>query len=118
MQTEQNSFENLPIKIIAGAVVIACLAVGIIGLVMPVIPGLLFLAIAAVVGAKYSPALDRMLRRNATIGGYLDRTDGLVDLPLAKKVQLGCLLFVKVLIDGVTFLVSNVMRLVRAAERA
>jgi uncharacterized membrane protein YbaN (DUF454 family) len=118
MQTVETLFENLPVKIIACVVIIACLAVGVVGLVMPVIPGLLFLAIAAVVGAKYSPALDRMLRRNATIGGYLDRADGLVDLPPGKKVQLGCLLFLKALIDGVTFLVSTLMKLVRAAERA
>jgi len=117
MQTE-NFFESLPVKVIACAVIVVCLIVGVVGLVLPIVPGLLFLAIAAVIGARYSPALDRMLRRNATIGGYLDRAGGLADLPLAKKVQLGCLLCVKALIDGVTFLVSTVTRLVRAAQRA
>jgi uncharacterized membrane protein YbaN (DUF454 family) len=118
MQTEANSFDNLPTKLIAGAVIVACLALGAIGLILPIIPGLLFLAIAAFVAAKLSPNFARWLRQNEKIRGYLDRTEGLVDLPLGKKVQAACLLFVKMLIDGVALLVGAVMRLVKAADRA
>lgn len=118
MQTETNSFDNLPTKLIACAVIVACLALGAIGLVLPLIPGLLFIAIAVFVAAKLSPNFERWLRQNETVRGYLDRTEGIVDLPLGKKVQVGVLLFVKMLIDGVTLLVGAVMRLVRAADRA
>ena len=75
-------------------------------------------AIAAAVAAKLSPAFASTLRRNATVAGYLDRTDGFLELPLGKKIQVGCLLCVKMLVDGVALLVSGVMRLVKAAERA
>jgi len=120
MQTDTGSFDvqSLPIKLIAVAVIIACLALGVIGLVLPIIPGLLFLAVAAIVAAKLSPSFARTLRQNATLSSYLDRTEGIAALPLGKKVQVACLLCVKMLIDGVALLVAGVMRLVKLAERA
>ena len=118
MSADTNLFANVPAKLIACAVIVACLALGAIGLILPLIPGLLFLAIAAVVAAKLSPAFERTLRQNPTIAAYLDRTDGFADLPLGKKIQVGALLCVKVLIDGIALLVAVVMRLVKAAERA
>jgi uncharacterized membrane protein YbaN (DUF454 family) len=120
MQTDTGSFdfESLPVKLVAAAIVVACLALGVIGLVLPLIPGLLFIAIAAVVAAKVSPRFAEILRGNATLRGYLDRTDGFMALPLGQKIQLACLLGVKMIIDGVALLVAGVMRLVRAAERA
>lgn len=118
MQTETSTFDNLSTKVIACAVIIACLALGAVGLILPLIPGLLFLAVAAVIAAKLSPSFEQMLRQNPTLSGYLDRTDGFAALPFGKKIQVACLLFVKMLIDGVAWLVAGVMRLMRAAERA
>ena len=118
MQTETSTLDSLSTKLIACAVIIACLALGALGLILPLLPGLLFLAIAAVVAAKVSPTFERMMRQSPTLSGYLDRTDGFAALSWGKKVQVACLLCVKVLIDGVALLVAGVMRLVRAAERA
>jgi len=118
MQTETGTFDSLSTKLIACAIIIACLALGALGLILPVIPGLLFLAVAAVVAAKLSPTFERMLRQSPTLSGYLDRTDGFAALSWGKKLQVAGLLCVKVLIDGVALLVTGVMRLVRAAERA
>ena len=120
MQSDNGTFDmqTLPVKLIAVAVIIVCLALGVVGLVLPLIPGLLFLALAAVVAAKLSPRFAATLRQNATLSGYLDRTDGFMALPLAEKFQVALLLGVKMLIDGVALLVAGVMRLVRAAERA
>ncbi len=118
MQTETSTFDSLSTKLIAVAVIVACLALGAAGLILPLLPGLLFLAFAAVIAAKLSPSFEQMLRQNPTLAGYLDRTDGFAALPLGKKVQVACLLCVKMLIDGVAWLVAGVMRVVRAAERA
>ncbi len=118
MSSETNVFDNVSAKVIACAVIVACLALGAVGLILPIIPGLLFLLIAAVVAAKLSPAFNRTLRQNETIRGYLDRTDGFVELPLGKKIQVAGLLCVKMLVDGLALLVVGVMKLVRAAERA
>jgi uncharacterized membrane protein YbaN (DUF454 family) len=118
MQTEPRTLDHVTAKLVACAVIVACLALGAIGLLLPIIPGLLFLAVAAAVAAKLSPAFESTLRRNATLAGYLDRTDGFLELPLGKKIRVAALLCVKMTIDGVALLVSLVMRLVKAAERA
>jgi uncharacterized membrane protein YbaN (DUF454 family) len=117
MQSETRTLDNVTAKLIACAVIVACLVLGAIGLLLPLIPGLLFLVIAAAVAAKLSPAFATTLRRNATIAGYLDQTDGFVELPLGKKIQVACLLCVKMLVDGVALLVAGVMKVVKAAER-
>lgn len=117
MQTDTHPFDGVSTKLIACGVIAVCLLLGVAGLILPLIPGLLFLAIAALVAAKLSPRFRDLLRQNETLRGYLDRTDGIADLPLAEKVRLGGLLFVKVLIEGVTRLVAGLMKLIKAAER-
>jgi uncharacterized membrane protein YbaN (DUF454 family) len=115
--TETPVFDNISTKLIACAVIVACLLLGFAGLILPLIPGLLFLAIAAIVAAKVSPKFRDLLRQNDTLRGYVDRADGFAALPLAKQAQLAALLFVKALIDGVALLVAGVMKVVKAAER-
>jgi uncharacterized membrane protein YbaN (DUF454 family) len=115
MQAEAAAVDDVTTKIIAGLIILLCLAVGLLGLILPIIPGLLFLAIAAVIAAKYSPELERLLRQNRTMSGYMDSADGFVDLNLAKKAQLAGLLCLKMLIDGVAFAVSAVTKLVKFA---
>jgi hypothetical protein len=65
------------------------------------------------IAARHSPALERLFRSNATLSGYLDRTEGFLDLPLGKKAQLGLLLCLKMLLDTVAFVVTFVAKLVR-----
>jgi uncharacterized membrane protein YbaN (DUF454 family) len=105
--------DNATAKVIACVVILACLAIGLAGLILPIIPGLLFLGLAALIAARHSPALERLFRSNATLSGYLDRTEGFLDLPLGKKAQLGLLLCLKMLIDTVAFVVTFVAKLVR-----
>ena len=97
MQTDTSSslFDNVSTKLIAAGVIVVCLLLGLAGLILPLIPGLLFLAIAAIVAARFSPRFAQMLRQNETLRGYLDRTEGFDDLPLDQKLKLAGLLFVK-----------------------
>jgi uncharacterized membrane protein YbaN (DUF454 family) len=118
MQTDTHAFDNVSTKLIAAGVIVVCLLLGFAGLILPLIPGLLFLGVAAIVAAKLSPRFAETLRQNETLRSYLDRTEGFVDLPLDQKIKLAGLLFVKALIDGVTFLVAGVMKLLKAADRA
>jgi uncharacterized membrane protein YbaN (DUF454 family) len=119
MQTDtpSPSFDNASTKLIAAGVIVVCLLLGFAGLILPLIPGLLFLAIAAIVAAKLSPRFAETLRQNETLRGYLDRTEGIENLALGDKIKVGGLLFVKALIDGVAFLVASVMKLLKAVER-
>ena len=117
MQTDTNTFDNVSTKLIAAGVIVVCLLLGVAGLILPVLPGLLFLALAAIVAAKLSPRFAETLRQNETLRGYIDRTEGFNELPLDGKIKLAGLLFVKALIDGVALLVGAVMKLLKAAER-
>jgi hypothetical protein len=45
----KNKLNSLLAKLFAGIFIVICLAVGIVGLILPIIPGLLFLAIAAMI---------------------------------------------------------------------
>ena len=118
MQSETPVFDSMTTKLIACVVIVACLVLGGVGLILPIFPGLLFLVIGAAVAARLSPEFNSTLRRNATLAGYLDKIDGLAGLPtFGQKLQVVLLLGVKMLIDGVSMLVSLVMRLLKAAER-
>ena len=49
--TDTHSFDNVSTKLIAAGVIVVCLLLGFAGLILPLLPGLLFLAIAAIVAA-------------------------------------------------------------------
>lgn len=88
-------------KLLACALVLACLLLGVVGLVLPIVPGVLFLAIAGLVAARYFPSIRRRLSRNAAIGRHLERADGILDLPFWRKVQVACLLVAKAALEGI-----------------
>ncbi len=116
MKTHKNPIGSLSAKLIAALIIVVCLTVGAIGLMLPIIPGLLFLAIAAVVIAKNFPLAGRALRKNPRISEYLDSADGLDDLPVLQKIQLGGLLCIKVLIESVAAVTSFVTAFLRDAS--
>ena len=107
-----NPLDIATARLIAGVIILVCLAIGLAGLILPLIPGLLFLGIAALVAARHSPALERVFRSNPTLNGYMDSTDGFLDLPLAKQLQLGGWLCLKMLIDSLAYAVSAVAKLI------
>jgi uncharacterized membrane protein YbaN (DUF454 family) len=118
MQTDTPSpaFDNVSTKLIACGVIVVCLLLGFAGLILPLIPGLLFIAIAIFVAAKLSPRFAAVVRENETLRGYLDQADRMAGVPLAQKLHVVGLLLLKMLIDGVALLVAGVMKLVKAAE--
>ena len=85
-------------KLLAAALVPVLLVLGLAGLVLPVLPGLVFLALAACAIAKLSPSAERWFRRSAAVGGLLDATDRFADLPLGAKLRLVPLLAARALL--------------------
>jgi uncharacterized membrane protein YbaN (DUF454 family) len=116
MTNDTPVFDNLTTKLIACAVIVACLLFGLAGLILPLIPGLLFIAIAVFVAAKLSPRFAAVVSENETLRGYLDQAERIAGVPLAQKIQVVGLLLLKMLIDGVAFVVAGVMKVVKAAE--
>ena len=109
---------NLPIRIAAGILVLACLAVGAIGLVLPLIPGLLFLGVAAVLAARHFPSISERLNRNGTLRRHLDSVDGLPDLEVREKARLVALIGIRLIADGILSLRDAVAGLVNGRRRA
>jgi uncharacterized membrane protein YbaN (DUF454 family) len=118
MQTDTHAFDSVSTKLIAAGVIAVCLLLGLAGLILPLLPGLLFLGVAAVVAAKLSPRFAATLRQSDTLRGYIDRTEGFGALPLEQKVKLAVLLVAKALLDGVALLVGGIMRLLKAVDRS
>ena len=75
-QYKSSRLNSLLAKLLTLMFVLICLAVGVVGLILPIIPGLLFLAIAAMIAARHSPSLDRWLWKNRLLRGYLDSGEG------------------------------------------
>lgn len=115
MKAETGLLGDLTTKLVACLLIVVCLAVGAVGLILPIIPGLLFLAIALMIIARHSPAVDRQLRKNRKLGRYLDSADGFLDLNLWEKVRYGCLLCVRLAIDAVAICIVLVARLLQLA---
>ena len=115
--TPTSTFDCFSTKLVACAIIVACLLFGLAGLILPLVPGLLFIAIAVFVAAKLSPKFASMVRENDALRGYLDQADRIAGVPLPQKVQVIGLLLLKMLIDGVALLVAGIMKLVKAAER-
>ncbi len=66
-----------------------CLVLGAAGLILPIIPGLLFLAIGAFIAAKHFPWVEGRLRRSRTLAGHLDRANAFSSLSFTDKLRVG-----------------------------
>lgn len=64
-------FGELSAKLIALAFVVVFVVLGIIGLVLPIIPGLLFLIVAAWLVGRHFPGFSRRLRGNRTLASIV-----------------------------------------------
>lgn len=103
---KRNSIGSMSGKTLAVALVLACLLLGIVGLVLPIIPGLVFLAIAAVVAARYFPSVDERLRRHRAIGEHLHQADRFFQLTLREQIQVAGWYCVKVFLESVALIRS------------
>ncbi|MBN1239227.1 MAG: DUF454 family protein [Gammaproteobacteria bacterium] len=93
-------------SIVASLLVLACVAIGVVGLVLPIIPGLIFLALAAVIAARHFPWVGARLRNHRSLGRHLNRADGFVRLSLPDKIRVAGLLCAKALLDGAACVAS------------
>lgn len=83
-----------------------CVAIGMVGLILPIIPGFLFLMLAALLAARLFPALGRRLARNPWFRSHLQRTCQFAGLSMRGKAQLLCWITLRLLLDGFLWLVA------------
>jgi uncharacterized membrane protein YbaN (DUF454 family) len=111
MSTRTGTAANFTAKLVAVLLIVICFAVGAVGLILPIIPGLLFVAIALMLVAKFFPAVDRLLRRNRTMESYLDSADGFGRLSWPGKFRYAGLLCLRMFVDTIALCVYVVSKL-------
>ncbi|MEX0964515.1 MAG: DUF454 family protein [Pseudohongiellaceae bacterium] len=74
---------------------------GIVGLILPIIPGILFLFLAALLLAKVSSSFDAALNRNKHMRYWRRRWDTTNNLPLLQRIKLSFWIVAKAAVNGV-----------------
>jgi uncharacterized membrane protein YbaN (DUF454 family) len=98
-------------SVIAGLAVVVLVAVGLLGLVLPILPGVLFLGLAAIVAAKYFPTIASRLRRHRAARAHLDVFERARTLELRSQLSLAGWYGAKIGIDGAAALARAARRL-------
>lgn len=98
-------------KLLAVVLLVLCVMIGLAGLILPVIPGLLFLAFAAMIAARLCPPFGRRLRRSALFAPYMASSDHFAALSLQGKLKYAFWFSVKVLWDSSVLLIHYSGRL-------
>lgn len=86
-------------KLLLAVLALICLAVGLLGLVLPLIPGLLFLLLAALCIARLSPALEARVKGLPGARAWSGHSDHLSGLSVADKCRYGFWMTLKVVVD-------------------
>jgi uncharacterized membrane protein YbaN (DUF454 family) len=99
-------------RLLALVFLLLCVAIGLAGIILPVIPGLVFLAIAVIIAARLFPPLERRLRRNEMFAPYMQRTDHFWSMSLQGKVKFVFWLTLKILWDSCVLVMHYAGKLV------
>lgn len=86
------------------------LFLGLVGLILPIIPGILFLFLAALLLAKVSRRFDAMLNRNRDMRYWRRRWDSSNSLPLTQRLKLSFWVAARALVNGVEAAVNSVSK--------
>lgn len=92
--------------LLALIILLLCLAVGMVGLILPIIPGFLFLILAALIAAKLFPAIDTKLRQYTWFRSYLEKSANFSTLTWRGKTQLICWFVLKALLDSILWMLA------------
>ena len=76
-----------PLKIVIGVIGAACIALGLLGLMLPIIPGILFLALAVIVLSRISRRVDRWRREMPLMVRVQARIDALGRLTWSDRAR-------------------------------
>lgn len=108
-------------KILALILLLLCVALGMVGLILPVIPGLLFLAIALMLAATLFPGLNQRVRNTPWLARfmtpYLDSAQGFSKLHWRGKLRFIGWLTIKVFVDSFVLLWVMLSKLVDFVRR-
>ena len=104
-------------RLLALVILLLCVAIGMVGLILPIIPGLLFLGIAALITARVFPQLAARLRQHPKLASYLDSSEGFARLSFRGKCKYVGWLTLRMLVDGLRLLHLGLTKLLIFASR-
>ncbi|MFT5320321.1 MAG: uncharacterized membrane protein YbaN (DUF454 family) [Pseudohongiellaceae bacterium] len=90
-------------KILGFVLILVFIALGILGILLPILPGLVFLLIAALIATRHFPALAFLLEQNRYARKCLRISNSFVDLGYWDKARLCFWGMVKISVDGVSW---------------
>ena len=90
-------------KILGFVLILVFIALGILGILLPILPGLVFLLIAALIASRHFPALAFLLEQNRYARKCLRMSNSFLDLGYWDKTRLCFWGMVKISVDGVSW---------------
>ena len=99
----EDYLDSLGGKLFQLLLIALCLLLCVVGIILPVLPGLLFLALACVAAARLSPRVESWMRRNRSLAGYLKSSRGFSRLSTGGKCRYFFWMTLKVLWDSTAF---------------
>ena len=103
-------------KVFALMLLMLCVLLGMMGLILPIVPGLLFLALACMMANNTFPGFARFVQRtpwlSKVLGSYLDSAKGFGALSWRGKLRFGVWVTCKVLVDSLVLLWQMLARLI------
>lgn len=103
---------NGPIKLIYLTLGIMFLVLGVVGLIVPILPGVLFLAGALYLLGRGSMRVRQLADQNPTLRGVQQRMDQLDAATVMQRFQVACLMTLEGAVVGLRKLFLGVRRLV------
>ena len=91
---------SLPTKILLNTVGVVCVALGVLGAVLPLLPATPFLLLASACFVRGSERLNRWLLTNKYLGPYITNIKERRGLPLRAKVYTLLLLWPSILVSA------------------
>ena len=104
-------------KIFSFILILVFTFLGLVGLILPIIPGVLFLLIAAIMASRHIPALANYLESNRYTAKPMHLSKRFSNLDFWGKVRFCCWGFLKVTMDSVEWVVATIAKLLSRKSR-
>lgn len=114
---DENTEVTLPMKIVYVGIALLFLMLGIVGLVLPIIPGLLFLAIAMLLLARVSVRFDVWSRRDPRLQTFRQRMSAMSTVKMADRIKLAGWMTLEAFVQGTAYAVDKGRTLMEKCSR-
>lgn len=100
-------------RIFYSVLVVGLLLLGIIGLILPIIPGLLFLFLAVLVLTRVSRRVARIAHNHTGFNRHMRNWNQAGKLPIGQRMKLGLLVAARTTINGIEYGISSLRNAIR-----